>query len=335
MAPDPRFDRLRGITSRINLVGTDDEIKTQLSLLLGINELLDVTGKGLDLNFERWIDDFENGFKAFAPRLNKALNLNPWGQKQGERPRVRILTENKAYWSKEGYFLIEFLPNRDVLDESYLLFGTPIQLMQQLIERMNRKLEPKGEEMYAMPTSYFYETVTTVPQVILRFRESRIDALKNKRYKNPLKAIHYVRIKESFSTETEVNALKKKIETIFTNPTFDFNKGRTKYTYLGNQPRPLHIVAASSEAQAKALIRNLLAITNEKPKWTTLTESNSFQNFDVKESFKVKGQKYFRSTRRPLGKVWFISAELHVDGLTFNIPLINLSQGVNAGKWPK
>lgn len=335
MATDPRFDRLRGITSRINLVGTDDEIKTQLSLLLGVNELLDVTGKGLDLNFERWIDDFENGFKAFAPRLNKALNLNPWGQKQGERPRVRILTENKAYWSKEGYFLVEFLPNRDDLEESYLLFGTPIQLMQQLIERMNRKLEPKAEEMFSMPAAYFYETVKTLPQVILRFQESRQDAFKNNRYSRPIEARHYIRVRQDFSSETAIEALKKKILTIFTNPTFGFNKGRIKYTYLGKEKKPIHIVTATSDNQAKTLIKNLLLITDEKPQWTTMTQSISNKNFDVPEKKKVGGKTYKLPVRRPLAKVWFISAELHIDGLMNNRRLVDLGKGPNAGKWPK
>lgn len=335
MASDPGFNRLRGITSKINLVGTDDEIKTQLSLLLGINELLDVTGKGLDLNFERWIEDFENGFKAFAPRLNKALNNSCWGQKQNERPRVRILTENKTFWSKEGYFLIEFLPNREDLEESYLLFGTPLQLMQQLLERMNRKLEPKGEEMFAMPADYFHETVTTVPQVILRFRESRQDAFKYKRYNHPIQSRFYVRVKQDFSSESAIESLKKKIETIFTNPTFAFNKGRIKYTYLGNQKKPIHIVPAANETQAKNLIRSLLLINDEKPRWTTLTESVSNKNFDVRETFKVAGKKYTRPDYRPIAKVWFISAELHIDGLMFNRRLIDLGKGANAGKWPK
>lgn len=335
MATDPLIAKLKGIAANITLVGTDDEIKTQLSLLLGVNELLDVKGKGLDLNFERWIEDFENGFKGFAPRLNTALNNSCWGQKQSERPRIRILTENKAFWSKEGYYLIEFLPNRDILEESYLLFGTPLQLIQTLMERMNQKLEPKGEEMFAMPADYFYETVTTVPQVILRFKETPKDALVNKRYYHPLEARHYVRVKQDFSSEAEVNKLKEKIKSIFTNPTFDFNKGRIKYTYLGNEKKPIHIVTTTGESQAKALIRNLLAINDEKPRWTTLTETTSHKNFDIKETIKVKGTKYTRPSRRPLGKVWFISAELHVDGLMFNIPLVNLGKGPKASSWPK
>lgn len=158
---DLRINKLKGITSQLSLVGTDDEIKTQLSLLLGINHLIEINGKGLDLNFERWIEDFENGFKSFAPRLNKSLNSKPWGQDIGQRPRVRILTENKAYWSKEGYYLIEFFPNRDILDKSYLLFGTPIQLMQELLRIMNNSLYQDGFNWIGYPIDDY---ITRTPE---------------------------------------------------------------------------------------------------------------------------------------------------------------------------
>ncbi len=141
MATDPLKARLRGLISDIVLVGKDDEIKTQLALLLGIGQLTESQQKGLDLNFQKFIDAFEDGFyKGFAPKQNKELSQY-WGQALKTRPRIRVLKENRPgdsdSWTNQGYYLIELQPDRANEEESYLLFGTPANLIQEIMYWMN------------------------------------------------------------------------------------------------------------------------------------------------------------------------------------------------------
>jgi hypothetical protein len=134
---------LRGIQANTPLVGTDNEIKTQLSLLLGIGQIIEVQGKGLDIDFYKFVELFEDGFSTgFLPKQNVTLNPKYWGQSQKNRPKVRILLESSKNWQAQGYALIELQPDRTIEQQSYLLFGTPAQLIQQVMYWMNlhRKL---------------------------------------------------------------------------------------------------------------------------------------------------------------------------------------------------
>ncbi len=134
---------LRGLTSNIPLTGTDDEIKTQLSLLLGMGHLMETQNKGLDIDFYKFIELFEDGFSSgFLPKQNVTLNPRYWGQSQKNRPKVRVLVESSKEWQAQGFALIELQPDRTIEQESYLLFGTPMQLVQQVMYWMNlhRKL---------------------------------------------------------------------------------------------------------------------------------------------------------------------------------------------------
>lgn len=134
---------LKGITANIPLTGTDDEIKTQLSLLLGAAQLIEIQNKGLDIDFYKFVELFEDGFSTgFLPKQNVGLNPKYWGQTQKTRPKVRILLESSKTWQSQGYALIELQPDRTIESDSYLLFGTPNQLIQQIMYwmNMNRKL---------------------------------------------------------------------------------------------------------------------------------------------------------------------------------------------------
>lgn len=129
---------LRGMPSNIPLVGDDNEMKTQLSLLLGTAQVVQSHAKGLDLDFYKFIDMFEDGFSTgFLAKQNSKLNPKYWGQTQKTRPRVRVLKESSKAWQQQGYALIELQPDRSVETESYLLFGTPADLIQQIMYWMN------------------------------------------------------------------------------------------------------------------------------------------------------------------------------------------------------
>lgn len=180
------------------------------------------------------------------------------------------------------------------------------------------------EPIYAMPCTQLYRSVQTLPQIIINFQESATDARQNNRSRYPLTAQHYVRIAQYFETEADVERLARKVREIFATPVFHFNKGRIKYTYTDRTRGLLYIVACPNETEAKSVIEKLLALIDVVPDWELLTDSHSRKNFATTERIRVNGKTYKKPQRRPLGKVHFISAELHVDGLPGNIHLIDL-----------
>lgn len=181
------------------------------------------------------------------------------------------------------------------------------------------------EPIFAMPCTRLEQNVQTIPQIIIRFQESARDARANKRYWHPLRAEHYVRVKEDFTSESDVQQIARKVREVFATPVFSFDKGRTKFTYHDKIKGHLFIVASTTESEARDIIQKLLTITNEMPNWNLLTESKSNQNFEATEYITVNGKRQKKPQRRPVGKVHFISAELHVNGLNGNIQLIDLT----------
>lgn len=336
MAENPASRRLRGLKNNITLVGTDDEIKTQLSLLLGVSQVTEAHQKGLDIDFQRFIDLFEDGFSTgFLAKQNTGLNPKYWGQNQKARPKVRILYEansqTEGSWSSQGYYLIELQPDRTKEEESYLLFGTPAQLIQQIMYWMNlhRKLanlDVGSSGLYAIPCDELEESVETRPQLIIKFQESVADARRNKRYKHPLRATHYIRLRQDFSSKSEVEKIAKKVYAIFAKPVFEFDKGKIKYSYRDKAKGYSFIAACPNEADARNLITKLLACNDDTPNWFRMTESKSKRVTEPLGTIRINGESYKRPSYRPAGKVRFISAELHVHGLMSNIRLMDLGQ---------
>lgn len=323
---------LTGGKSKIPLAGNDDEIKTQLSLLLGVGQLLDTEIKGLGLNFYDFVKLFEDGFvTGFGTKQNVELNKKHWGQTLKARPKIRVIQESSKTWQNKGYALIELLPDRTVEEESYILFGTPAQLIQQIMYWMNlhRKLgnlDTQSSGLYTIPANQLEESVETQPQLILQFQESAVDARKNKRPRSPLRATHYIRIKQDFSSENEVKAIAQKVYSLLVNPLFKFDKGKVKYSYRDKQQGHSLILACPTESEARKVIEKILACVGQKPNWFRLTQSESKKVTEPRGTVRVNGKTYKRPPFRPTGTVRFISAELHVHGTNGNIRLLDLGK---------
>jgi hypothetical protein len=179
--------------------------------------------------------------------------------------------------------------------------------------------------IYSMPCTQLFNSVECLPQIIINFQESVQSARDNNRNKHPLTAQHYIRVRTDFSSESEVQRIARKVKEVFATPIFSFDKGRLKYTYLDRSKGYFFIVATPNEAEARNVVEKLLAINNDVPDWELLTESRSNKNFTSVQTMRVNGKQYKKPQRRPLGRVSFISAELHVDGLPGNIHLLDLS----------
>lgn len=179
------------------------------------------------------------------------------------------------------------------------------------------------EPIFAMPATNLIESVLTVAQVILYFQESARDAVINKRPYRPLMAQHSIRVRDKFESANSVNALAKKVNQIFNTPAFAYDKGRLKFTYRDRSKGHLLIITAINEAEARTVINKILNIVDETPDWDLLYESKSNRNFNKTEKFKAGGETYKKPQNRPLGKVKFSHAELHIPNLAGNITLID------------
>lgn len=179
------------------------------------------------------------------------------------------------------------------------------------------------EPIFMLPATNLIESVSTVAQVILHFQESARDARANNRPYTPLRAQHSIRVRDNFETAASVNTLARKINTIFNTPPFVYDKGRTKFTYQDKSKGHLLIITAINESEAKSVINKMLDIVDDSPNWDLLSESRSNQNFTTTERFRAAGENYKKPQYRPLGKVRFSHAELHIPNMKRNLTLID------------
>jgi hypothetical protein len=96
----------------------------------------------VDFDLDNWINDFEDGFPRFV-KINPRFKDHYWGQGFSNRPRIKELNEQADAQQVEGYRVIEFFPDRENKDESYLLMGSPPALMSQVSLIMNLHLMNK------------------------------------------------------------------------------------------------------------------------------------------------------------------------------------------------
>lgn len=88
-----------------------------------------------------WATEFENGFLDYLElMINPDLKKGWYGLGAENRPKIVELNTKDNAQLKAGYRLIEFLPNHDVKTESYLFFGTPLELMTQICNFFNQWL---------------------------------------------------------------------------------------------------------------------------------------------------------------------------------------------------
>jgi hypothetical protein len=202
--------------------------------------------------------------------------------------------------------------------------ATMMQMRNDLFYIIYGKAKQMQGAVYTIPTTELHISNTIYPQVILCFREKAKDALSNDRY--PLRATHYVRTQHDFASKADVKQLAQKVKSIFATPTFSFDKGKIKYTYLEKAKGYNIIVACPSEPEARPLVERLLQVNNHTPNWNYLNESKSNQNFNHQETVKVNGETEKKAKRRQSGKVYFTHAELAIPGVTRNIFLVDVNR---------
>ena len=334
---------LRGIKSNIPLTGTDDEIKTQLSLLLGTAQLVEAQAKGLDIDFYKFVEMFEDGFSTgFLAKRNESLNPKYWGQTQKARPRIRVLQESSKTWQKQGYALVEFQPDRTVEEESYLLFGTPAQLIQEIMYWMNmhrrlNNINVESELLYQILAAIEREpepfNPIGHPKIKLLFLENSF-TFKTKKAKDPditrgeaqLSFRLMNQTNENY-TKAEAKALAEKIKNKFINPVFKFVKGKEHYIYFEKKLGKKLTCWTKNQAEAEKLFEQTLDLVGDSPdlekmvKRSNLNPSKAYDDTPGKKI--ILGEPTKLDRVRPIVEVEFSSAYLSMDGIKTPICLVD------------
>lgn len=108
-----------------------------------IGKIINAENSGVDFDLDNWITDFENGFLDYE-KINPLFKGGYWGQGIANRPRIREVNVELNAQTDQGYRIVEFFPDRENKDESYLFFGTPIEIRMQVCQFMNLSIMLKG-----------------------------------------------------------------------------------------------------------------------------------------------------------------------------------------------
>lgn len=320
---------LRGLTSNISLVGNDDQIKTQMALLLGITQLTEAQLKGFDIDFLKWIDLFEEGFVAgYAAKQHPLFSKKYWGQIQNNRPRIRVIREAKPNWEKQGYYLIELQPDRTIESEAYILFDTPRNLISQIMHWMNLHLKLKNLDVNAEAVGGGNERPLPIYvkgkiYIKLHFKGLIRNTKADHRVEKSFRLMHD---DPRTISESRLNALATTLHSKFLN--FTFTTGHETYTY--NDPE----VGFSNiwghfldETQAKHLFEQMLDLINTSPDWEKLRVSKVVQpgdRFQDPPEIEVQANIPVRTDReRPIADVRFTKAVIKFPKIRKELDFVN------------
>lgn len=102
----------------------------------------------VEFDLDNWIADFENGFLDYE-KTNPLYKPGYWGQGFANRPRIRELNIEADAQLNQGYRVVEFFPDRDNKDDSYIFFGTPSEIRMQVATFMNFSVMLKNMDIGA------------------------------------------------------------------------------------------------------------------------------------------------------------------------------------------
>lgn len=289
----------------------------------------------VDFDLDNWITDFENGFLDYS-KINDEYNKGYWGQGIAHRPRIKELNLEPDAQSNQGYRLIEFFPDRENKNESYMFFGTPSEIKIQVATFMNLGKMLKDKDfgsVYGMPTTRFYESkiVQHRPEVTLIFIENREDVAESYNQISAQLSFRLMNQDETTVTPQKALELATRINTVLGGATsYKWKKGRELWAYI-DPTRGYHLQAnAWSKQEAKDVFEKVLSIQTHVPGWDehlkdwakrdSMTNTPTIPPTDF-----IYGKPRRRPRKLPIGTVHFKRAELALEGLLNPIILVDLT----------
>ncbi len=213
-------------------------------------------------------------------------------------------------------------------ERKIVLQGTQTELMQIIpkvaaLYPLVEKWMNKG--LYTMPHTTFHDSVVGIPKIKLVFYQLRHETTNNRPRASG--EICYRVPGESGTTFTQVKAKARaeRIKELFTRPTpFVWQKGKQIVSYVDKPEGYMFKLYVKNENEARRIITQVMAIENKLPNWDNLQVGTSMATYPEDTGTKlIYGKQCRLPRRRPLEDITFRYAELHLQGLTRAVTLVD------------
>ena len=291
------------------------------SLLFAQRELIRTNG----IDFEQWWDEFKLGFIYGKRAKDTNFEVALW-----TKPKYTDIT---SAISTSGAMTIEYWPDKDESEDSYLLSGTVSDIIGGIMSIMRQKnaraqgLNGKGSKplLKGFPCIKLFfkaeDGTEGVKQIrCTKFTENAKIAVVHK---------HIELLKEANITHWAT-----KIKSIFGDTGYVWQKGTSCLSYSGIVARLQGLEGyayVQSESDGITLFTAMLQIFDQKPDKDgfNFSEKNNPAQFTPKstnvaesESKLVLGKNLAIVNRRPRANCKFVSATLYLDSLRKPIPIV-------------
>ena len=295
------------------------------SLLFALRELIRTDG----IDFEAWWDEFRLGF--VGAKRDKKSNFKPglW-----TKPKYSNLTPID---SKSGAITIEYWPDKDKEEESYLLSGTHGAVIKSIMDIMREKatsasgLSGKGSKPLLKGFPCIKLIFVSADGAHYGIKQIRCVGFTE----IPKIALAQPNIK--LLKETDINQWAKKIVLEFgANGGYEWHKGTGCLSYTGMIARLQGLEGYAyvrNRTDGKELFTKMLNIFGAKPDEDgfNYSEKTLPSQFKIEKEIVVLTKKVKVPTRRPIVDVKFSQAFLVLDSVKKPIPIVrgNVSLQVN------
>jgi hypothetical protein len=185
--------------------------------------------------------------------------------------------------------------------------------------------EYKHKGLYSMPEIKFHDPVVGKPKIKLVFYQLRHETTNNRPRASG--EICYRIPGESGRTFTQANARARaeRIKELFTQPSlFIWQKGKQIVSYVDKPEGYMFKLYVKNENEARRIITQVMAIENKIPNWENLQVGTSMATYpEDTGSTVIMGKTYKKPRRRPREDVTFRYAEMHIQGLTKAVTLVD------------
>lgn len=291
------------------------------SLLFAQRELVRSNG----INFEQWWDEFKTGFVNGKRAKDSNYRTALW-----TKPKYTNITPTT---STSGATTIEYWPDKDESENSYLLSGTCSDIIGGIMDIMRQKASSAS----GVSSKGSKPPLKGWPCIKLFFKaENGTEGVKQIRCTGFTEDAKIAAINKHIELlkETDVNKWATKIKSIFGDTQYVWRKGVGCLSYSGMVARLQGIEGyayVDSEPDGVALFTAMLQIFDQKPdkdgfNFSKKTNSAQFTkettNVAEGETKLILGKKLPVVARRPKANCKFVGACLYFDSLKKPIPIV-------------
>jgi hypothetical protein len=184
--------------------------------------------------------------------------------------------------------------------------------------------------LYTIPSLAFQDHAKFKPQITLYFAEDYDDVEAGEVKVTGEISIRLIKETDSTLTNADVTSYANKIKTLFaTGSGFIWRKGKYMFSYTDTEKGYRLKILATTEAEAKRIIEQVLDIQSHTPDWDNLNKneaantSTKYPTVPPRKTILGKSRKMPR--RRAVASVKFQYALLHIYGLPNPIVLVDRS----------